>query len=244
MAQHRRHPADGREQRRVGRLAARGEALAQRQQVEQQLDEGPRIAADVAAVGEDLALQLRHQQLLRLRQLAIVAGDAQVGVDEADQGEQTRIAVGRIAPGGGEIGDLLGQAAHDGGVGAWARRHRAAGPACDSQERTRRPTTSGSHACSSRPLAAPDPFADELRGHRPCLAGSAPPRGGAASRSRAARAPRPGSGGATANGERPRSLATLPARPKLPAATSSAKLASCARRSGGASSSSSAAGER
>ena len=88
MAQHRRHPGDGREQRRVGRLGARGKALAQRQQVEQQLDEHGGVAAEMPAVGQDLALQLGCQQLLRLRQLPLVAGDAQVGVDQADQGEE------------------------------------------------------------------------------------------------------------------------------------------------------------
>ena len=100
----------------VGRLAARGKALAQRQQVEQQLDEDGGVAAQMPAVGQDLALQLGGQQLLRLRQLPLVAGDAQVGVDETDQGEEPGIAVGRIAPGGREVGDLVGEACHDGGV--------------------------------------------------------------------------------------------------------------------------------
>ena len=57
-AQHRHHAVDGVEQRRRRRDIARGEGLAQRQQVEQQLDQGAGIAADVAAVGEDLPLEL------------------------------------------------------------------------------------------------------------------------------------------------------------------------------------------
>ena len=48
VAQHRRHAGDRREQGRVGRLCARGKALAQGQQVEQQLDEDGRVAADDA----------------------------------------------------------------------------------------------------------------------------------------------------------------------------------------------------
>ena len=37
-------------------------------------------------------------------------------MDEADQGHEARIAVGGIAPGCREIGDLVGEAGHDGGV--------------------------------------------------------------------------------------------------------------------------------
>ena len=70
VAQHPRHARHGREQGRVGGLAARGEALAQRQEIEQQLDEGGGVAARVSAVGQDLALELGREQLLRLRQLA------------------------------------------------------------------------------------------------------------------------------------------------------------------------------
>ena len=51
------------------------------------------------------------------------------------------------------------QAAHDGGVALAARRHRAAAPACDSQEMTRRPTTSGAQAAAPcrglRPIHSP-----------------------------------------------------------------------------------------
>ncbi len=242
VAQHRRHPPDGREQRGVRRLGARGVASAQRQQVEQQLHENPWIAADVAAVGRDLALQLRRQELLRLRQAAIVAVDAQMGVNEADQGDETRAAVGRILPGGGEIRDLIGQAAHDGGVALGLR-------AIEQQGRVRQP---GEDAAAHdlrlpgelrRAVAALDPFADELAGDPPVLAGRRPVE--VPEPAEAVQLACPGRlGGGIANGERPRRSATAPASPKLPAATSSAKLASWARRSGGASSSSSAAGER
>ena len=86
MAQHRRHPVDGREQRRVGFEPARDEALAQRQQVEQQLDEAEGLRLEMPAVGQDLALQLGRQQLPRLRELPFVAGDAQIGMRPARSG--------------------------------------------------------------------------------------------------------------------------------------------------------------
>ena len=41
---------------------ARREGLAQRQQIEQQLDQRAGIAADVPAVGQDLALELVGEQ--------------------------------------------------------------------------------------------------------------------------------------------------------------------------------------
>ena len=193
VAQHRRHPADGREQRRLGRRAARGKALAQRQQVEQQLDEDGGVAAEMPAVGQDLALQLGCQQRLRLRELALVAGDAQVGVDQADQGEKPGIAVGRVAPGGGEVGDLVGEAPHDGGVafalGAIEQEGRVRQPGDDAAAddlgrpdvRARAAGRSGS---TGRPAAGPWSGLRRTQPHR----------GGAASRSRAARAPRRGRG--------------------------------------------------
>ena len=81
-AQHRCHARDGRRQRRFRLDAARAEALPQRQQIEHQLDEGRRVAADVAAVGEDLALQLGRQRRHRVVELAIAAGDAQIGLHQ------------------------------------------------------------------------------------------------------------------------------------------------------------------
>src|SRR4029453_14043233 len=51
---------------RGGGRAARGQGLARREGVEQQLDEGGGVAVRVSAVGEDLALELEAKQLLRL----------------------------------------------------------------------------------------------------------------------------------------------------------------------------------
>ena len=161
----------------------RGKALAQRQEVEQQLDEDGGVAAQMPAVGLDLPLQLGGQQLLRLRQLAVVVGDAKVGVDETDQGEEPGVAVGRVAPGGGEVGDLIGEAGHDGGValglGAIEQHTRVRQPGDDAAA-----DDLGRPDMGPLPPPAPDPFADQLLGHGPGFAGPAPHRGGAASRSR------------------------------------------------------------
>ena len=62
-AQHRHHAIDGVEQRQRRRDVARGERGAQRQEIDQQFDERARIAADVAAVGQDLPRQLFRQPL-------------------------------------------------------------------------------------------------------------------------------------------------------------------------------------
>ena len=170
MAQHRRHPADGGQERRVGRLSARGKALAQGKQIEQQLDEDGGVAAEMPAVGQNLAFQLGCQQLLRLRELPVVAGDAQVGVDEADQGQEPGIAVGRVAPGGGEVGDLVGEAAHDGGValvvGAIEQQARVRQPGDDAAA-----NDLGRPGVRALPPAAPDPFADEQLRHGPGIGG-------------------------------------------------------------------------
>ena len=57
--QHRHHAVDGVEQRLRRRDVARGERLAQRQQLQQNLDDGAGVAAGMAAVGQDLPLRAR-----------------------------------------------------------------------------------------------------------------------------------------------------------------------------------------
>ena len=64
---HRHHPVDGVVELRRRRDVARGKGVAQRQQIEQQLDQRAGVAADVAAVRQDLALQLVDQLLDRSR---------------------------------------------------------------------------------------------------------------------------------------------------------------------------------
>ena len=57
-SQHRHHPIHGIEQRRRGQRVARREDLPQRQQVDQNLDQRTRIAADMAAIGQNLPVEL------------------------------------------------------------------------------------------------------------------------------------------------------------------------------------------
>ena len=64
-AHHRHHAVDGVVELRRRRDVARRERLAQRQEIEQQFDQRAGIAADVAAVGQDLALDLGDQLLDR-----------------------------------------------------------------------------------------------------------------------------------------------------------------------------------
>ncbi len=56
-AQRRQHAVDGADQRGGRRLGLVGVGLAQRQEVGQQFHDGHRIARDVAAVGQDLAVE-------------------------------------------------------------------------------------------------------------------------------------------------------------------------------------------
>ena len=98
--QHRCYPLDGSEQRLVGFETARDEALLQRQQVEQQLHQNRRVAARMAAVGEDLPFQFFGEMPFRKVETAFVSGDAQASLRQPDQGQQSRIAVRRVAPGG------------------------------------------------------------------------------------------------------------------------------------------------
>ena len=66
-AQHRHHAIDRIEQRRRRRNVARGECRAQRQKIDEELDEGAGIAADVPAVREDLPQQFVAESSARRR---------------------------------------------------------------------------------------------------------------------------------------------------------------------------------
>ncbi len=65
--QHRHHAIDGVEQAGGRGDVARGKHLSQRQQVGQQIDQRLGIAADMAAVGQDLAFEFLHQPFVALR---------------------------------------------------------------------------------------------------------------------------------------------------------------------------------
>ncbi len=64
------HPVDGAQQRLRRIDAAAEEALAQGQQVEQQLHGEARIAGAVAAVGQDLPIELAHEDAGGRRRIA------------------------------------------------------------------------------------------------------------------------------------------------------------------------------
>ena len=110
-AQHRHHAIDGIEQRQRRRDVARGERGAQRQEIDQQFDERARIAADMAAVGENLPGQLFRQPLGGGADVTLLARHAQRGVGERDGGLQTRHAVACMRHRTPEVADLPGQAA-------------------------------------------------------------------------------------------------------------------------------------
>ena len=112
-AQHRHHAVDGIEQRRRRRDVARRVGLAQRQQLEQYVDDGARIAADMAAVGQDLPLDLAAQPRGHRLDVARLTGDAQRGVAQRDASLHARDAAMGVARGVAQITHLAHQAAHE-----------------------------------------------------------------------------------------------------------------------------------
>ena len=108
-AQHRHHTVDGVQERRRRRDAARLEGLPQRQEIDEQIDQHARIAADVSAVGQNLAIEfLRELTRARLQEPRL-ALDAQAGKGERDDDQQE----GQQAV--AELDDAVD--AHLGGVG-------------------------------------------------------------------------------------------------------------------------------
>ena len=87
-----------RPQQRPRRLqAAAGVELPQREQVEQELEELPRVAAHRAAVGKDLGVELARENSRRPAQKRTVALAGQAREGERDRGDQA--AVGPGGPG-------------------------------------------------------------------------------------------------------------------------------------------------
>ena len=95
-AQHRHHAVDGGHQGRRRRQAACRVGLAQRQQVGQELDDHGRIAADVAAVGQDLAAEFLLEPACRLADEAGLVVDRQGKGGDGDGGEELGIALGGV----------------------------------------------------------------------------------------------------------------------------------------------------
>jgi hypothetical protein len=117
-AQHRHHAPD----RLIDGFRRRSlechEALPERQQIEQQLHQNARVAADVAAVGEDLRGKLGGERLLGLLEMGLAPGNAEVAIEQRHQRQQARLAARSIAPGGGQPHELAGHAVRGAVVGA------------------------------------------------------------------------------------------------------------------------------
>ena len=94
-AQHRHHAVDGVVERLRRLQMAGGEQLPQRQQVDQQFDQRAGIAADMAAVGQDLAAQFLDQPARIDAQTAGLPLHAQRRVIERDHRLQPRQSVTR-----------------------------------------------------------------------------------------------------------------------------------------------------
>ena len=120
-AQHRHHALDGVEQRLRRRDVARGERLAQRQELNQYLDDRTGIAADMAAVGKDLPLDLAFEPGGGGLDVTGLAGDAECGVAERDRGLHAGDAAVSVAGGMAQIPHLTDQAAHEAPIEAHVR---------------------------------------------------------------------------------------------------------------------------
>ena len=131
-----------------------------------------------------------------------MAGDAEIAVAQCDQRDQPRMAVRRVAPGGGQRDDLIGQAVGDAVVGLLLDaleqqlgiedpRHDAARDDC------------GLGGDRMARVAVVDPVPHQAERRRLGALDRRPPTDAAASRSRAARAPSPCSAATRSNGEPP-----------------------------------------
>ncbi len=100
QAQHRHHAVDRVKKLRRRLHAARGIGLAQRQKIEQKIDQHLRIAADVSAIRQDLALQFVGQQLAAPLQELACAFRAEAKFDQRYGDEEAVLA-----------GDALGELA-------------------------------------------------------------------------------------------------------------------------------------
>src|SRR5262245_57112471 len=94
-----------------------------------------------------------------------MAGNAQIGLHEADQRGQTWPAIGCVLPGGGKIGDLMAEASHYGSVALGLRT-------IEDEAGVRKPGQDppaddlGPPRELRRSAAAPDPFGGELARNR------------------------------------------------------------------------------
>ena len=141
--QHRHHAIDGVEQRRRRRHVAGGERLLERQEIEQELDQSRGIAADVAAVRQDLPLQLLHQPPAHRLEHAGLAGDAQRRIGQRGHGLQPRQPVARARKRAAQITDLAREVANEApiecGLGFLQHQRRLRQPRDDAPRHDLRP---------------------------------------------------------------------------------------------------------
>lgn len=115
-AQHRDHAIDGGRKDRGRGHVPRLENLPQWQQINQDFDQCPGIAADMPAVWKNLPAQLVDQALCRLPQQALFARHAKARESQRDRDQQTRIAVLDRRVYAAEKPHLPGEATHIGAV--------------------------------------------------------------------------------------------------------------------------------
>ena len=115
-AQHRHHAVDGVLQRRRRRHVARLESLPQRQEIEQDLDQDARVAADMAAIGQDLPVELVGEPLGRRAQKPRLIGKAEAGEGERHRRKQPRVAVAGLAHRAAQVAHLARQALQESAI--------------------------------------------------------------------------------------------------------------------------------
>ena len=111
--QHRHHAVDRVVEGRGRRHVARREGLAQRQEVEQQLDQRAGVAADMTTVGKDLALQFVGEMPRYRFQQAFLARHAQRGHGERDDALQARQTIACGCGGAAQVAHVPGEAAQE-----------------------------------------------------------------------------------------------------------------------------------
>ena len=162
-AQHRHHAVDGVEQRRRRRDVARREGLPQRQQFEQNLDDRAGIAADMAAVGHDLAVELVLQAFDRGFDVARLAGDAERRIAERDNRLHAGDAAAGVARGMAKIAHLAREAAQkapvEARIGVLQDQRRLAEPGHDAARQHVRAPGQRMPGALQR-----DPFVDQRAG--------------------------------------------------------------------------------
>ena len=68
-----------------GSAVARDETLPERQEIEQELDQRRRVARDMPAVGQDLAVELLAERPRVALDHGLLLGDAEPGIDQRHQ---------------------------------------------------------------------------------------------------------------------------------------------------------------